>query len=150
MEPEMTAKAKKGGVERRITSGNIWAIITVVAGVIGGTGYQHYIPSIAAQDASTAAHHASEASEVAVQKAADAAAKAATIESTVAAHSSEINLIATSVDQLKLDVAVLKSQGDAAKASAQSESEKLDRLLAAVYRMQGASGTSRAAGSAAN
>ncbi len=127
----MTAKPKPPGVEKHLTTGNIWTILVTISAFVGSTGYQHYVPS-------DAAAHAQKASDDAASKAAAAAAKAAVIEQTVATHTSEIALVAASVDQLKLDVAVLKSQGESAKAAALSNSEKLDRLLSAVYKMEGA------------
>lgn len=101
----------------------------MVAGIIGESGYQHYVPSDAAAKSAAI-------SQTAVDKAADAAAKAAVLESTVSTHTQELNSIGASVDDLRVSVAVLKSQGDAAKETAKAENDKLDRLLAAVYRQQ--------------
>lgn len=131
MSAEMTAK--KGKVERRLTSGNLWTMAVLVAGLISDAGYQHFTPSMAAE-------HASQASDAAFQKAAEAATKSAVTELTVATHTQQINQIGISVDTLRMDMAVVKSQGDDAKASAKETSDKLDRVLAAVYRMQGQSG----------
>jgi hypothetical protein len=122
---------KKAAVERRLTSGNLWTIAVMVAGILGGTGYNHFVPS-------TAAQHASDASDEAVQKASDAAAKAAVVEVKVAEHTEELGQIMVSMSDLKSDVAVLKSQGADAKNALSSQSDKMDRLLMAVSRMQGA------------
>ena len=128
MEAAMAAK-RPPRIESRITSGNLWTIAVMVAGIVGGTGYQHYVPSEAAAKSAII-------SQAAVDKAADAAAKAAVLESTVSTHTQELNSIASSIDTLRIDVAVLKSQGSAAQDVAKSQSDKLDRLLGIMYRQQ--------------
>jgi hypothetical protein len=123
---------KKGHVERRLTTGNLWTIAVMIAGIVGDAGYQHFTPT-------TAAAHAAEASDQAVTKAIAAATKAAIVEVKVAEHTQEIGEIMISMGDLKQDVAVLKSQGADAKQDRQAQSDKLDKLLDAVSRMQGAS-----------
>src|SRR5580698_1713561 len=113
----MTADmAKKPHVsDRRLIA---WAIAAVLSSGGASVGVNHFIPS-------TAAQHASDASDAAVQKAADAAAKSALVESTVATHTSELNNIGASVDTLRMDVAVLKAQGESEKNTLESQSEKM-------------------------
>jgi hypothetical protein len=131
LEAAMAAKPKM--VERRMTTGNIWTMAVMVAGLVGGTGYQHFVPSESAKKATVD-------SAAAVEKATAAAVQAALTENTVATHTQELSLIAQSVDTLRIDVAVLKSQGDAAKAVADKQSDKLDRILSQINRLQGNSG----------
>jgi nitrate reductase alpha subunit len=128
--------AKKQKVEPRITRGNLYTIGVVLAGFVGSMGWTHYVPSEEAREAKGA-------STEAVQKASEAAAKSAVTENLVAIHTQQINAIAENVDTLRMDMAVVKSQGEAAKSLAQSTSDKLDRLLAAVYRLQGQVGPTK-------
>lgn len=122
--------AKKPQVERRLTSGNLWTIAVMVAGILGGTGYNHFVPS-------TAAQHASDASDVAVQKASDAAAKSAVMEKTVTEHTAELGQVMISMSDMKSDIAVLKAQGSDAKVSSDRLADKMDRMLMGLSRMQG-------------
>lgn len=124
-------KPKPQKVERRLTSGNLWTIAVMVAGIIGGNGYQHFVPSAAASDAKVTATEA-------VKEASDAASRAAVLEYVVANHTEALKGIQSTVATLSSDVAVLRSQGDDAKQVAKSQSDKLDTILTAVSRLQGA------------
>ena len=124
--------AKLGsGVERRMTSGNIWTMIVAIASVLGGTGYEHFNPS-------DATRHAAQQSDIALEQAAAAAARSAVVEEKVTTHSQELLSLNISMTDIKTAVAVLQSQSDAAKTLATEQSTKLDQILEAVYRMQGA------------
>lgn len=122
--------AKKPQVERRVTSGNLWTIAVMVAGILGGTGYNHFVPSDAAK-------HASDVSDAAVQKAADVASKAAVMEKTVTEHTQELGEVMLSMSDMKSDIAVLKSQGAEAKQSSDRLADKMDKMLMGLARMQG-------------
>jgi hypothetical protein len=122
----------KAGIGPVINKGHIYTmIVAIVVGACDAT-YNHFWPTQAAQ-------HASEASDAAVQKAADAASKEAVIETKVAEHTAELGEIMVTMGDMKTDVAVLKSQGSDTKQALSSQSDKMDRLLMAVSRMQGAS-----------
>lgn len=121
----------KVGIEKRMTTGNLWTIATMVAAIVGGTGYQHFNPSTAATDAKAAA-------DVAVAKAAVASDKVDT-------HTRQIAAIENTLGNMQQDVAVLKSQGVAANAIASKQGDDIAGILKILYEMRGASYASRAA-----
>lgn len=120
----------KAGIGPAINKGHVYTMLVILVTGICDAGYQHFNPS-------TAAEHASIASDQAVEKAASAAAKAAVLESQVTEHTAAIGTLVVSLSDVKTDIAVLKSQGSDAKTAASIQSDKIDRILEAVYRMQG-------------
>lgn len=124
MTAAMPAKPKQ--VERRITSGNVFGMIIALLSSGGVATYVHFVPSAEAAAVKTSADQA--------------VAKAAVLEATVATHTQELGQIAANVDELRINMAVIKSQSDAAKLAADKQSDKLDRILDRVSRLQGASG----------
>jgi hypothetical protein len=120
----------KAGIGPAINKGHIYTMVVALLTGLGAGIDHHFNPSMAEKQAV-------ETSSNAVDKAADAAAKAAVLETKVTEHTAELGQVIVSVSDMKMDVAVLKSQGAEAKIAANKLDGKVDQILEAVYRMQG-------------